>query len=71
MVSFVCPVVMVSRCRTRMAARLGLTGSGRSSGKNEITGSSTDNNPADTARPTPVEVKLLLREKSMCRCSAA
>ena len=66
-VSWLCPVVIVSRCRTFIAARLSLIVSGNSSGsKNEITWSSSDSRPASIARPTPVEVKLFETENSRC-----
>ena len=62
-----CPVVIVSRCRTFIAARLSLIVSGSSSdAKNETTLSSSDNSPASIARPMAVDVKLFDTENSRC-----
>ncbi len=47
------------------------TPAGASPGKNFSTGSSMASLPSPTAMPTAVEVKLLLRENSMCGVSAA
>src|ERR1035441_569776 len=60
--SFALPTDIVSRSLTRNAARCSLTGWGRSCGKNDTTRSSTRSLPSATAKPTTVEVKLLLRE---------
>ena len=68
--SFSLPVDMESRSFTRMAARLSLIFSGSSFGKNEITLSSTLIFPSATAKPTAVEVKLLLIEYIVCTNSA-
>jgi hypothetical protein len=56
------PVDMARRSRTRIAFRLTLGSAGASSGKNLRTGSSIESLPSETARPTAVEVKLLLSE---------
>src|ERR1035437_7284371 len=63
--TFPLPTDVVSRSLTRKAARCSLTCSGRSCGKNEITRSSTRSLPSVTAKPTAVEVKLLLSEYSV------
>ena len=56
------PVDMRSKSLTRMACRLLLGSAGASSGKNFNTWSSTLSLPSAIARPTAVEVKLLLSE---------
>ena len=56
------PVDIVSRSRTRIARRLALGSAGAESGKKPSTGSSTVSLPSATARPTAVDVKLLLSE---------
>src|SRR5262245_29449366 len=66
-----CPVDMRSRSLRRIAFRLLLGSAGASSGKNFSTGSSTLNFPSAAARPTAVEVKLLLSENRECGVSAA
>ncbi len=58
-----------SRSRTRIAFRFSLGSAGASSGKNESTVSSRLSFPSAIARPTAVEVKLLLSEKSTCGSS--
>jgi len=60
---------MLNRWRTRIAARFLLTRRGAFSGKNLRTRSSTARRPSATAKPTAVEVKLLVSEKSMCGIS--
>src|SRR5262245_12961704 len=65
------PVDIRSRSLNRIALRLAEGSAGASSGKNLRTGSSTLSFPSPTAKPTAVEVKLLLNEKSMCGDSAA
>src|ERR1039458_13811 len=60
--SFALPTDIVSRSLTRNAARCSLTGWGRSCGKSDSPRSSTRSLPTATAKPTAVEVKLLLRE---------
>ena len=60
--SFSLPVDIVSRSFTRIAARFSLIFGGSSSGKNDTTLSSTLILPSATAKPTAVEVKLLLIE---------
>lgn len=65
------PVAMRSRSRTRMDLRLALGDPGASSGKNFSTGSSMLSRPSATAKPTAVEVKLLLNEYSSCRVAAS
>ena len=60
--SAACPTDIVNKCFTRSAARFSPTVAGRSSGKNDVTGSSTFSLPSVTAKPTAVEVKLLLNE---------
>ena len=65
------PVHIVSRSRTRIALSLSEGGAGASSGKNFSTGSSMPSFPSATARPTAVEVKLLLSEYRTCGWSAA
>src|SRR5262245_17800225 len=52
-----------------MALRFAVGWAGASSGKNFNTLSSTLSLPSATARPTAVEVKLLLSEYSECRAS--
>src|SRR5262245_4805194 len=64
------PVFMRSRSRTRIALRLALGSAGASSGKNFSTSSSRLSLPSAMARPTAVEVKLLLSEYSECGASA-
>src|SRR5262245_50099250 len=64
------PVDMVSRSRTRIAFRFRDGSAGARSGKNESTSSSRLNFPSSTARPTAVEVKLLLSECITCGVSA-
>src|SRR5438132_8835231 len=61
-----CPVDMRSRSLSRIALRLLLGSAGASSGKNFSTGSSTLSLPSATAKPTAVEVKLLLSEYRAC-----
>ena len=56
------PVDMRSRSLTRIALRFLLGSAGASSGKNFSTSSSTLSFPSAMARPTAVEVKLLLSE---------
>src|SRR4026208_1888546 len=56
------PVFIRSRSRTRIARRLTDGSAGASSGKNLSTGSSRFSFPSATAKPTAVEVKLLLKE---------
>jgi hypothetical protein len=58
-------VDIASRSRTRIAFRFALGSAGASSGKYGSTGSSIVSRPSATASPMPVDVKLLLREKSM------
>jgi len=53
---------MVSKSRTRICFRLLPGFAGASSGKNFKTSSSMLNLPSATAKPTAVEVKLLLKE---------
>ncbi len=60
--SLVCPVDIVSKSRTRIALRFSLASDGTSSGKKLTTRSSTLSFPSATARPTAVDVKLLLSE---------
>src|SRR2546423_489028 len=62
---------MVSRSRTRIILSLSEGFGGASSGKNFRTGSSMLNLPSATARPTAVEVKLLLSECMTCGLSGA
>ena len=57
-----CPVDMRSRSLSRIALRLADGSAGASSGKNFSTGSSRLSFPSATARPTAVDVKLLLSE---------
>src|ERR1041384_2327796 len=61
-----CPVFMRNRSRMRIAWRLAEGLGGASSGKNFRTWSSRLSFPAAIAKPTAVEVKLLLSEYSMC-----
>ena len=63
------PVDIASRSRTRIAFRFSLGSAGASSGKKESTVSSRLSLPSAIARPTPVDVKLLLSEKSTCGSS--
>jgi hypothetical protein len=58
------PADMRSRSRTRIAFRLSTGSAGASSGKKSSTGSSRLSLPSAIARPTAVEVKLLLSEYS-------
>jgi hypothetical protein len=60
--SVACPTDIVNKCFTWRAARFSLTEAGRSSGKKEVTASLTFILPSETAKPTAVEVKLLLNE---------
>src|ERR1035438_1405016 len=60
--SLALPTDMVSRSFTCNAAKCSPTSGGKSCGKNDTTRSSTRSFPSATARPTAVEVKLLLRE---------
>ena len=60
---------MDSRSRTRIAFRFSLGSAGASSGKKERTVSSRLSFPSAIARPMPVDVKLLLSEKSTCGSS--
>ena len=60
------PVDIVSRSRTRIAFRLSLGSAGASSGNAASTVSSRLSLPSAIARPTAVDVKLLLSEKSTC-----
>src|SRR4051812_45947038 len=60
-----CPADMISRSRTRMDLRLAEASAGTPSGKKLITWSSRLSLPSLIARPTAVEVKLLLREWRM------
>ena len=69
--SFSLPTDMVSRCFTFSFARFSLAVAGTSSGKKEITLSSTLSFPSFTAKPTAVEVKLLLIEYIVWRRFAA
>src|SRR6266487_228727 len=62
---------MHNKSRTRMALRLSAGAGGASSGKNFSTSSSMLNLPSATARPTAVDVKLLLSEYNTCGVSAA
>src|SRR5262249_14804911 len=66
-----CPVDMRSRSRTRIALRLLLGSAGAASGENLGTRSSRLRLPPATARPTAVEVKLLLSEYSSWRVVAS
>ena len=65
------PVDMASRSRTRMAFWRSLPAAGVTSGKNFSTVSSTLSLPSACARPTAVDVKLLLSENIRCGVSAA
>jgi hypothetical protein len=65
------PVDIESRSRTRSALRNALGSAGASAGKNLSTGSSMLSSPSDTARPTAVDVKLLVSEYIVCRTSGA
>src|SRR5262245_17604826 len=62
LVSDACPADIVSRCSTRRPMRFGLTGDGNESTKNFVTGSSTESLPSVTAKPTAVDVKVLVSE---------
>jgi hypothetical protein len=53
---------MVRRSRTRIALRLSVASAGASSGNCASMRSSTLSLPSATARPTAVEVKLLVSE---------
>src|SRR6516165_1133675 len=64
--SGLCPTDMVITSRTVNAANAGLTLSGNSFWKKEITLSESFNFPSVTANPTAVEVKLLLVEYMVC-----
>ena len=61
------PVRMVSRSRTVIAARFGLTTGGRCSGKKDTTLSSSPKRPSATAMPTAQTVTLLVSECVMWR----
>ena len=56
------PVDMLKRSRTRIALSASLGCAGASSGNIESTESSRLNFPSEIARPTAVEVKLLVSE---------
>ena len=60
------PVFILSRSRSRIPFRLSLTVAGASSGKAESTLSSSVSLPSAIARPTAVDVKLLLSEYITC-----
>jgi hypothetical protein len=59
-----CPVLMVSRSRTRIAAISGSMFAGARSVKCDAIESSSESRPSSTAKPTAVELKLLLTEYS-------
>ncbi len=60
--SLASPTDIVNKCFTLSAFRFSLTSDGSSSEKKEVTESSTLHLPSETAKPTAVEVKLLLNE---------
>src|SRR5688572_23244673 len=65
------PVFIRSKSRTRIALRLSPGFAGVSSGKNFNTGSSRLSLPSAMAKPTAVDVKLLLSEYIECGVWAA
>src|SRR6185503_15560942 len=69
--SLSCPVFMRSKSRTRMRRRFSDGDAGASSGKKLSTRSSRLSFPSAAANPTAVDVKLLLREYSMCGVRAS